>query len=323
MRILKAHCGLRGTCDRDENRDRSIAKHVMSVHINASGVNASAQEGDIDIATMKKFVSYCRLKCSPRLSEAAATMLSSQVQRGNDTLTDAQQPQNRPNKCFASFHEIFMVPFFLFSSARCTAKNTQSIFLRGNGSCRLKCDSDAAHMLYLVRFDPRRRAATNARCWRGSAGGADHGAPTRGQSRASFAHAFIEIARPCSSLRMTAVHILGFPKKSVFCTYNCLSITKTPKRSWWWKAYGAFFDEFLRETPGYLAYVLGDRHSSVSPNHWRRCVFRPRYPRRTSRRPSGCSKFPPWLPPRQDQPRGIWGPSDRRLSRKCGEQRTS
>lgn len=64
---------------RDEERDRSIAKHVMSVHINASGVNAGAQEGDIDIATMKKFVSYCRLKCAPRLSEAAATMLSSQV----------------------------------------------------------------------------------------------------------------------------------------------------------------------------------------------------------------------------------------------------
>lgn len=63
----------------DEARDRSIAKHVMSVHINASGVNAGAQEGDIDIATMKKFVSYCRLKCAPRLSEAAATMLSSQV----------------------------------------------------------------------------------------------------------------------------------------------------------------------------------------------------------------------------------------------------
>lgn len=54
----------------------------MSVHINASGVNAGAQEGDIDIATMKKFVSYCRLKCAPRLSESAATMLSSQVSFG-------------------------------------------------------------------------------------------------------------------------------------------------------------------------------------------------------------------------------------------------
>lgn len=72
---------------RDEDRDRSIAKHVMSVHINASGVNAGAQEGDIDIATMKKFVSYCRLKCAPRLSEAAAKMLSSQV--GHRRLADA------------------------------------------------------------------------------------------------------------------------------------------------------------------------------------------------------------------------------------------
>ncbi|CAM9525071.1 unnamed protein product [Discosporangium mesarthrocarpum] len=62
----------------DEERDRSIARHVMSVHINASAVNSSGQEGEIDIATMKKYVSYCRLKCAPRLSVEAASMLSSQ-----------------------------------------------------------------------------------------------------------------------------------------------------------------------------------------------------------------------------------------------------
>lgn len=81
MLLLMLSTVVFATTYRDEARDRSIAKHVMSVHINASGVNAGAQEGDIDIATMKKFVSYCRLKCAPRLSETAATMLSSQVRR--------------------------------------------------------------------------------------------------------------------------------------------------------------------------------------------------------------------------------------------------
>ncbi|CAM9156668.1 unnamed protein product [Chrysoparadoxa australica] len=62
---------------RDEQRDRSIAKHVMGVHMAASSTSGRAQEGDLDIMTMKQFVSYCRLKCSPRLSEEAATLLSS------------------------------------------------------------------------------------------------------------------------------------------------------------------------------------------------------------------------------------------------------
>ncbi|CAM9169258.1 unnamed protein product [Phaeothamnion confervicola] len=63
---------------RDEERDRSIARHVMSVHVNASGLDGGASEGEIDLATMKKFVSYCRLKCAPRLSDDAAQLLSSQ-----------------------------------------------------------------------------------------------------------------------------------------------------------------------------------------------------------------------------------------------------
>lgn len=82
----------------------------MSVHINASGVNAGAQEGDIDIATMKKFVSYCRLKCAPRLSEAAATMLSSQV-----CVPCSQTVQTRTTIIWCSERKIIRIPSRLVS----------------------------------------------------------------------------------------------------------------------------------------------------------------------------------------------------------------
>ena len=36
-------------------------------------------EGDFDMATMKKFVSYCRLRCAPRLSPEAGQTLASEV----------------------------------------------------------------------------------------------------------------------------------------------------------------------------------------------------------------------------------------------------
>lgn len=109
---------------RDEERDRSIAKHVMSVHINASGVNAGAQEGDIDIATMKKFVSYCRLKCAPRLSEAAATMLSSQVGPllGRKELIGAQITHHRNHIFSMLFLCDSMVLIFLLLCVRALLK---------------------------------------------------------------------------------------------------------------------------------------------------------------------------------------------------------
>ena len=100
---------------RDEERDRSIARHVLSVHINASraaggsrnkgrggvmgsltGASGLMGDGsrldengnrnddgddddglDISIATMKRYISYCRARCAPTLSEEATLMLRS------------------------------------------------------------------------------------------------------------------------------------------------------------------------------------------------------------------------------------------------------
>jgi DNA replication licensing factor MCM5 len=63
---------------RDQERDKKIARHVLGVHINAATESASGIQPDIDAATLKKFVSYCRDRCAPRLNDEAAAMLSGQ-----------------------------------------------------------------------------------------------------------------------------------------------------------------------------------------------------------------------------------------------------
>jgi len=94
---------------RDERRDRAMAEHVMGVHINAAtsgtsrrgvdgyrpgghgeGIGSSNlspangrralgggpnDSGEIDIETMKKFITYCRERSAPCLSEEAAEAL--------------------------------------------------------------------------------------------------------------------------------------------------------------------------------------------------------------------------------------------------------
>lgn len=63
--------------DHNENRDRSIARHVMNVHTGNSAANNEDQEGEISIENMKRYIQYCKAKCAPRLSPEAAEKLSS------------------------------------------------------------------------------------------------------------------------------------------------------------------------------------------------------------------------------------------------------
>jgi DNA replication licensing factor MCM5 len=79
---------------RNERRDQEIARHVMRVHMSAgtderafeeggagSGATGSlasssaSSTGEIDIATLKKYISYARTKVAPRLTQEAATAL--------------------------------------------------------------------------------------------------------------------------------------------------------------------------------------------------------------------------------------------------------
>jgi len=63
----------------DEANDGRLARHVLSVHINGGRALADQEsmqaEGEFSIDFFKRYVAYCRAKCAPRLSQAAADML--------------------------------------------------------------------------------------------------------------------------------------------------------------------------------------------------------------------------------------------------------
>ncbi|KAI0762684.1 ATP dependent DNA helicase [Fomes fomentarius] len=66
--------------EHNEQRDRMIAKHVMSIHMNRANPDGGVDGdvvGEIDIDKMKRFIAYCKAKCAPRLSAEAQEMLSS------------------------------------------------------------------------------------------------------------------------------------------------------------------------------------------------------------------------------------------------------
>jgi len=62
--------------EHNEGRDITLAKHIMNVHMNAGqSLQEAASEGEISLPIFKKFINYCRLRCGPRLSEAAGEKL--------------------------------------------------------------------------------------------------------------------------------------------------------------------------------------------------------------------------------------------------------
>uniref|UniRef100_A0AAR2IT29 DNA replication licensing factor MCM5 n=1 Tax=Pygocentrus nattereri TaxID=42514 RepID=A0AAR2IT29_PYGNA len=58
----------------DQQRDMTLARHVMNVHLSAQ-TQTEGVEGEIPLASLKKYIAYCRTKCGPRLSAAAAEKL--------------------------------------------------------------------------------------------------------------------------------------------------------------------------------------------------------------------------------------------------------
>eukprot|EP00933_Yihiella_yeosuensis_P062393 TRINITY_DN65331_c0_g1_i1.p1 TRINITY_DN65331_c0_g1~~TRINITY_DN65331_c0_g1_i1.p1 ORF type:complete len:749 (-),score=194.18 TRINITY_DN65331_c0_g1_i1:70-2316(-) len=57
---------------RDEARDYNLAKHLLSLH---SGTVQEEQKGPLSTQDLRKYLSYCRSKCSPRISPEAAEVL--------------------------------------------------------------------------------------------------------------------------------------------------------------------------------------------------------------------------------------------------------
>jgi len=59
--------------EHNEERDTTLAKHVMQVHMNAAADTAS--EGELSLSFLKKYIGYCRSRVGPRLEEPAAEKL--------------------------------------------------------------------------------------------------------------------------------------------------------------------------------------------------------------------------------------------------------
>ncbi|KAF2140279.1 uncharacterized protein K452DRAFT_273918 [Aplosporella prunicola CBS 121167] len=62
--------------EHERGRDERIAKHVMGIHMGGRGVEEQVQ-AEIPVEKMKRYISYCKQKCAPRLSPEAAEKLSS------------------------------------------------------------------------------------------------------------------------------------------------------------------------------------------------------------------------------------------------------
>ncbi|PKY03789.1 DNA replication licensing factor mcm5 [Aspergillus campestris IBT 28561] len=62
--------------DHERGRDERIARHVMGVHMGGRGIEEQV-EAEVPVDTMKRYISYCRSRCAPRLSPEAAEKLSS------------------------------------------------------------------------------------------------------------------------------------------------------------------------------------------------------------------------------------------------------
>ncbi|KAK4159372.1 DNA replication licensing factor mcm5 [Cladorrhinum sp. PSN259] len=62
--------------EHERGRDERIAKHVMGIHMGNRGVEERI-ESEIPVEKMRRYISYCKSRCAPRLSDTAAEKLSS------------------------------------------------------------------------------------------------------------------------------------------------------------------------------------------------------------------------------------------------------
>ncbi|VDK46097.1 unnamed protein product [Anisakis simplex] len=84
----------------DVNRDTTLAKHVISVHVNASANREHEEEvaeGELSLEFLKKYISYCRVTCAPRLSEKGGEKLIHSYVRLRNPPVDVEQKRSDVN----------------------------------------------------------------------------------------------------------------------------------------------------------------------------------------------------------------------------------
>lgn len=63
--------------EHNEQRDMTLAKHIMNVHMNAGQKTDNNEDGELSLECIKKFINFSRRNCGPRLSEEAGNKLKS------------------------------------------------------------------------------------------------------------------------------------------------------------------------------------------------------------------------------------------------------
>ncbi len=82
--------------EHNAERDSILAKHVINVHMNAGAVSSEAQEGELSLSFLKKFINFARSRCGPRLSSEAAEKLKNQyVTMRSSTREQEEQTEKR------------------------------------------------------------------------------------------------------------------------------------------------------------------------------------------------------------------------------------
>jgi len=81
--------------DHDRNRDETIAKHVMGIHMNGQGMSQDHHQAEIPVEKMKRYISYAKSRCAPRLSAEAAEKLSSHFVSIRRQVARAEQDANQ------------------------------------------------------------------------------------------------------------------------------------------------------------------------------------------------------------------------------------
>ncbi len=83
----------------DRARDETMAKHVMNIHMGGQARDAqhnfaNAETSEIPVEKMKRYISYAKSRCAPRLSPEAAEKLSSHFVSIRRQVARAEQDAN-------------------------------------------------------------------------------------------------------------------------------------------------------------------------------------------------------------------------------------
>uniref|UniRef100_A0AC35TRX7 DNA replication licensing factor MCM5 n=1 Tax=Rhabditophanes sp. KR3021 TaxID=114890 RepID=A0AC35TRX7_9BILA len=82
----------------DVEKDSILAKHVIDVHVNANHKERQEKEGELSLSLLKKFISYARNNCGPRVTEAAVEKLTAAYVAMRNPVTTADHTGKKVKK---------------------------------------------------------------------------------------------------------------------------------------------------------------------------------------------------------------------------------